>query len=490
MLKPVPKTDDFKGAISEATNYTLEAELIGQPLWLWRNGHEAEALDVAAFIAKQPRELFVRHIHRVLASVYDELCGRGLPLSDGLIQQVAHETGKWSQDEANGAAITPGLVDELTEAGSCKCTLAVGDSAMSLAQEIARELWGLYRKRRVIHATEDLLALVTNWNPGIEPDIAEGIEAVQTAFNERPVREETASSLHSLVEADIEKLERQLAGEEPERILTGFPSLDRILGGIQPGNLIVLAGRPSMGKSALALDMGLNLIRDDRVIAFFSFEMTREELIRRLASKICRINVLRLRHGSLESWQFDQYRNTAQKIANLPLIIDEGNFTPTGIERRIRDFNRMLTHARVEFVIIDHLQLMGTGDITRYERRDRQLATYTGQLKDMAKRLGIPVLLLSQLNRQSANRPQDEKLPRLSDLRESGSIEQDADAVIGIYRKFPDTQNPADESHADIVVLKNRSGPTGKISLEWVPTLAMFIDPSHESHGGLEDAPF
>jgi len=493
MLKPVKKSQEFKGAISEATNYGLEASLVGVPLWLQQNGHDSDAQAVMRYISRQPQELFVRHIHRVLWTAYGALSSRDLPPSEAWLQQVLSELGEWSTDES-ARTVTPGLLDELAEKGTCRLTVGLGDSPMSLVNDVTDELWALYRKRQVIHAVEDLYRQVTTeWNPSTEQDVAASIEDLQRRFNQRPEREETASTFNELVQADIKALERQLDGEEPERILTGFLTLDRLIGGFDRGNELVLAARPQMGKTSLALDIALHMAKQGRLVVYFSFEMTRRELVRRIVSKECRLNVLRLRHGNLEPWQMDQYKDQFGKGSNLPLIIDEDNYTPSGIETRIRDFNRMASPARVEFLIIDHLQLMGSRDPTRYERRDRQLATYTAGLKDMAKRLSVPVLVLSQLNRQSENRPLNERLPRLSDLRESGAIEADADVVLGLYRKYPDTQADADQSHADLIILKNRSGPTGRLSLTWIPHLAKFSDPSGHQDGeeqALEPAPF
>jgi replicative DNA helicase len=477
-LKPVHNNEQYRGAISGATNYRLEAELLGIPLWLQREGYEAAAQEVAAFIARQSRDLFVQHVHRMMWDAYQELTNRSVPLSESWIQQITQATEQWSDDESQHGMITPGLLDELTEGGSCKLTMQLSDSPMLLVREIVRELWSLYRRRQVIDAVEDLHREVTDWHPGNEMEIAEKIEELQREFSQRQSREDTASTLNNLIQADIAEIE---SGQEPERILTGFPSLDNLTGGFQPGNLVVPAARPAMGKTSLALDMSLNIANADYLTAYFSFEMTRKELAKRIVSKLCKIDVLRMRHGNLKDFQIDLYKNQFGKGCEIPLIIDDGNYTPTGIEARIREFNRMAHPAKVRFVVIDHLQLMGANDQTRYERRDRQLATYTGQLKDMAKRLDLIVLLLSQLNRQSANRPSDERLPRLSDLKESGSIEQDADLCVGLYRRYPDTQAAEDLNHADLVIMKNRSGPTGKISLTWVPNLAKFTDPNTDT---------
>src|SRR5271157_3325788 len=152
MLKAVKNNEQFQGAISAATNYRLEAELVGIPLWLQREGYEKEAQEVALYIARQPRDLFVRHVHRTLWDACENLSNRSLPLDGAWIQQSTQAVGHWSDDESAKGMITPGLLDELTEKGSCKLTMKLGDSPMILVQEIARELFTLYRRRQVVHA--------------------------------------------------------------------------------------------------------------------------------------------------------------------------------------------------------------------------------------------------------------------------------------------------------------------------------------------------
>lgn len=476
-LKAVRKTSEYKGAIAESTNYGLEEELLGFPLWLESHGHEQEALEVLQYIANQPRELFVRHIHRSLWDAYSELSNRAIVPSEAWIQQVLMPKGEWTDDESIPGLLTPGFLDDLREKGRLELTMKVGDSPMHAVRETTSELWNLYRRRKVVHAVEDLHEAVIAPAGRTRGEIGELIDQVQQVFSEQPEREETAMSFGKLVETEIAVLERQLDGEEHIRIQSGFPSLDRITGGFLPGNLVVLAARPAMGKTSLALDIAMHAARSNHLTAYFSFEMMKAELVRRILSKESRVNVLRMRHGNLEDWQFDQVRACCADDGHLPLILDDGNFTPRQIEAKLRDWNRHARPGKVEILILDHLQIAGATDQKRYERRDLQLAAYTAQLKDLAKRYNLVILLLSQLNRGIENRPQDQKAPRLADLRESGAIEADADCVIGLWRKHPDTQQPEDKAHAEICLLKNRSGPIGRLSLSWVPELAMFTDP-------------
>ncbi len=486
-IRPLEKSQQFDDAISGARNDALAAALIGFPLWLEANGYEAEAVQVMRFIAQQPKDLFVRHIHRLLWTAYEELSKRGLAPTRAWLQQTLMESGAWSTNESDRASVSAGLLEELAEAGSCKLSMKV-DRLMPLVEDNTAKLWSFYRQRSVICAAEDLHRQVTSLQGRTDEDISEAIDAVREAFALRPDSQETASTLNTLIKQDIISIECQMSGEAPEEcIFSGFPSLDNLTGGFVPGNLIILAARPAMGKTSLALDVILTIAEADNLTVYLGFEMSRRELVRRIVSKICRIPVLKMRHGTLTDWQLDGYRKSFSEGTDLPLIIDDANHTPDAIECRVKYFNTLASPARVRLVIVDHLQIMGVKDRTRYERRDRQLATYTGQLKDLAKRLDLVVLCLSQLNRQSENRPPDQRLPRLADLRESGAIEADADVVLGLYRRHLDTQADEDRTHADLVLLKNRSGPTGRISLTWSGELAMFTDPSgHADRADLE----
>jgi len=492
MLKPVKEKTEFRGAIANATHYGLEGQLLGMPLWLLAEGYEAESLDVMRYIAKQPRELFAKHVHRKLWEVYESLSTRGLLPTEAWIEQEGRSLDCWSDNHRQGGVLTVSFLLEIQEAGTSKLAMQLDETAMPLARETAGELRDLYQRRQVIEEVEGLHAsVVENWHPGTRAEIGERIESVQQKFHARPSREESAGLVGPMIRDDIQEIERQLeTGDTNQGYSTGFMALDRIIGPLQAGNLAIVAARPSQGKTSLALDISLSLAKQDCITAFFSFEQTRRELVRRITSKECGIDVLRMRHAQLEDWQIAMIKKQFGDDSDLPLLIDEQNYTPGQIESRIREFNRLLNPGRVECAVIDHLQLMGTSDKQRYERRDRQLAAYTGALKDLSKRLGLTTICLSQLNRQVENRPLDQRHPRLSDLRESGAIEQDADIIVGIYRRFPDTQKPEDANHAELCVLKNRSGPCGVVEAQWIGTLAKFVDKPQDGEAPLENPPF
>lgn len=280
--------------------------------------------------------------------------------------------------------------------------------------------------------------------------------------------------LDDFVRDQVAHVEAVINGEiEDNAIKTGFPDLDRNIGGMRPGNLVVCAGRPGAGKTALALDFVLNAIRRGHCCAYYSLEMTCSEITRRLVAKVAGVGLKSLMNGLLSTDELARVREAMNKPYFSNLFISEENVMPSQVENFIDAWN--MTHDQpLKVVVIDHLQLVGLRDGKAYERRDLQLARYTASLKDIAKRKQVCIVLLSQLNRSIDARTKGERVPKLSDLRDSGAIEQDADIVLGIYRSGLETLDQADQNTGLLLVLKNRNGQVGVIDLEWVGSRAMY----------------
>ncbi|RME73541.1 MAG: replicative DNA helicase [Chloroflexi bacterium] len=252
---------------------------------------------------------------------------------------------------------------------------------------------------------------------------------------------------------------------------TGLIDLDKILGGLQRSDMIVMAGRPGMGKTSLALSIALQAARrHQKRIAIFSLEMSDEQLVQRLVSAETGIDSQRIRLGDIREDEWPTFMQATSLLANTQIFIDD---TPAITAFDLRTKARRL-HAEhgLDLVIVDYLQLM-SGD-TRSENRQQEISFISRSIKSLARELNVPVLALSQLSRQVESR--HDKRPMLSDLRESGSIEQDADVVLFIYRDEvynPDTEHP---NIAEIIVAKHRSGPTGKLQVYFKKNLAQFVD--------------
>ena len=251
---------------------------------------------------------------------------------------------------------------------------------------------------------------------------------------------------------------------------TGFIDLDYRMSGLQPSDLIIVAARPSMGKTAFSLCMALNAaVRQNVPVAVFSLEMSKEQLMQRMLAVWGKVDLSKLRRPSLlsdDDWQ--RLYTAADVVARAPIFIDD---TPalTTLELRARA-RRLKAEKGLGLVVVDYLQLMRTS--RRTDSRELEISDISRSLKIMAKELNVPVICLSQLSRASEKR--DDKRPMLSDLRESGAIEQDADIVLFLYRD--DYYNEDSEKHniAECIVAKNRHGETGKVELRWMPEYTQF----------------
>jgi replicative DNA helicase len=253
----------------------------------------------------------------------------------------------------------------------------------------------------------------------------------------------------------------QSAGGRLLGIPSGFKEVDHITLGWQSQDLIVIAARPSIGKTALALDFAKAVARADVKVYFASVEMSVEQLATRLLSSESGINGRSLRLGRLSSDDWQGIEEACSRIVNLKIVIDDGSaITDMQLVQRVRQANPGL-------VIIDYIQLMRSAE--KAERKDLEIGNITAAMKGLAKELGIPVILLSQLNRQVEHRK--DPRPRLTDLRESGAIEQDADIVFGIYRNLDRSPQVA-----DLICLKHRNGPIGTVTLVFREELTSFAD--------------
>ncbi|WP_052460888.1 replicative DNA helicase [Microbacterium gorillae] len=251
---------------------------------------------------------------------------------------------------------------------------------------------------------------------------------------------------------------------------TGFAKLDELTNGLHGGQMIVVAARPAMGKSTLALDFARSAaIGNDMPTIFFSLEMGRAEIAMRLLSAEGGLYLQSLRKGTLDSRDWTAVASTRGRINDAPLYIDDSpNMTLVEIRAKCR---RLKQRAGLKMVVIDYLQLMSSGK--RVESRQQEVSEFSRALKLLAKELQVPVIALSQLNRGAEGRP--DKKPAISDLRESGSIEQDADMVILLHRESAyDKENRPGE--ADLIVAKHRNGPTDTITVAFQGHYSRFVD--------------
>ncbi|HIE12821.1 MAG TPA: replicative DNA helicase [Desulfotomaculum sp.] len=280
------------------------------------------------------------------------------------------------------------------------------------------------------------------------------------------------SSLKTVIEAALKHIEKvcQTPGQGMLGLPTGFTDLDRILSGLWPQDLIIVAARPSMGKTALALSIALNVAKKGIPVGFFSLEMSKEQLVQRLLTAEAKIDHKRIRTAQLEDEDWQQLTEAAAGIAPLAIFIDD---TPGLRAREMRARAKRLQREQgLGLLIIDYLQLMQS--TRRAENRQQEIAEISRSLKALAKELNVPVLALSQLSRAVEQR--QEKKPVMSDLRESGALEQDADVIMFIYREEyyrPETEK---RGIAEIIVAKQRNGPVGKVELAFLKEFTCFVN--------------
>ena len=269
----------------------------------------------------------------------------------------------------------------------------------------------------------------------------------------------------------IEEIENQ--GTGLSGLATHFADLDSTLAGLQDGNLVVIAARPSMGKSSLALNIATNVSKEKKVTAFFSLEMTKEEVVQLVLFSEAKVTSGDARKGQLGPEKWSRVVEAASKVNNMPLYFDDASvITVTDIRAKSR---RLKASKGLDLIVVDYLQLMQglSGD-----NRQQEIAEISRNLKNLARELKVPILALSQLNRAAEAR--EDKRPRLGDLRESGAIEQDADIVMMLYRD--DYYNPATERPgvAEVNIVKHRSGSTGKVDLYFSKEYTQFSNYSKQ----------
>ena len=284
-------------------------------------------------------------------------------------------------------------------------------------------------------------------------------------------------SMKELVPQSIDRL--QVLSESGSALIgasTGFNAIDKMLQGLQDGDLIVVAGRPSMGKTAFALNIAENVALNEENpggVLFFSLEMSAEQLTTRLLAGMSRFNQQDIRSGRLDNQQLSYIFEQGNKLKKIPFFIDDSSLlSPMELRARARRVNRTEPNG-LSLIVVDYLQLMQIPGSN--ENRVNQISEISRSLKSLARELNVPVIALSQLSRAVEQRGRDKK-PMMSDLRDSGAIEQDADVIIFLYRDKQYNPDSEEGNKAEIIVGKQRNGPTGAITLSFIEEFARFED--------------
>ncbi|MCL0042400.1 replicative DNA helicase [Thermodesulfovibrionales bacterium] len=254
---------------------------------------------------------------------------------------------------------------------------------------------------------------------------------------------------------------------------SGFKDIDELTSGFQSGDLIIVGGRPGMGKTAFALNVAGYVAANMReTVAVFSLEMPKEQLALRMICAESGVNSSSVRKGFIGKQDWIKLTNAAGRLADAPIFIDDSSML-TVLEIRAKARRLKMEYGMLSLIVVDYLQLMRS--MGKFERREQEISDISRSLKALAKELKVPVIALSQLNRAVEQR--GEKRPTLADLRESGALEQDADVIIFLYRdEFYNKNNPSNKGKAELIVAKQRNGPTGIVNLTYLADSTKFVD--------------
>ena len=289
---------------------------------------------------------------------------------------------------------------------------------------------------------------------------------------------DTSTELRHLLNEEFDKIE---SGKPRKGLATHLVDLDRITNGLKPAEFVVLAARPAMGKTSLATTIVRNVaIRDKRPVAFFSLEMSKSQLAQNMLCAQARVPTFRVQQGNLEARELQRLRDAAAVLFEAPVIIDDAPAL-TIMQLRAKARIARMRHG-VQLIVIDYLQLMEADRPSSDENRQQEVSQISRGLKQLARELDVPVLALSQLSRAVEQR--SDKRPLLSDLRESGAIEQDADMVLLLYREsYYKSDKPDIANLAEVIVGKNRNGPTGSAKLIFLKEYMRFENEASEGSG-------
>jgi len=371
------------------------------------------------------------------------------------------------------------LVDELEERSELEDVggrvriheLAALVPATANAGHYARIVREMATLRGLIRAGSQVAQL--GWDrPGETTDLVDRAEQIVFELSQSRVTSEFAH-IETLLKESFERITALYeAGAEVTGTPSGFRDLDRLTAGFQPGNLIIVAARPSMGKSALGLCIVANLaVRANVTTAIFTLEMSKSEVTQRLMCSEAKVESQRLRTGKLGTDDWPRLTAACDKLAKAPIYVDDtGSITMMEIRSKARRLKSK--EPTLGLIVVDYMQLMTTGQTA--ENRVQEVSQISRQLKVLARDLDVPILAMSQLSRAVEQR--HDKRPILSDLRESGSIEQDADLVMFIYRDEYYNEESDQQGLAEVHLAKHRNGPTDSVKLSFLKRYAKFAD--------------
>ncbi|ANY06794.1 replicative DNA helicase [Pseudonocardia sp. HH130630-07] len=404
-------------------------------------------------------EDFYRPAHQTVYETILDLYGRGEPADAVTVSAELQRRGELVR--LGGAPYLHTLIATVpTAANAAYYAEIVGEKAIL---------------RRLVEAGTRIVQLGYHGNEGGE--VEEVVDRAQAAVYEVTERTTTEdyTVLEELLQPTMDEIDAIASqGGVAAGVPTGFADLDAVTNGLHPGQMVVVAARPGLGKSTLGLDFARSCsIRNGMTSAFFSLEMSKSEIVMRLLSAEARIRLADMRAGRMSDEDWTRMARRMSEISEAPLYIDDSpNLTLMEIRAKAR---RMKQRNDLKLIILDYLQLMTSG--RKVESRQQEVSEFSRQIKLIAKELEVPVVAMSQLNRGPEQRT--DKRPMLSDLRESGSIEQDADMVVLLHRPDAFEQDDPRAGEADLILAKHRNGPTTTITVAHQLHYSRFSDLAH-----------
>jgi replicative DNA helicase len=402
---------------------------------------------------------FYRPAHEMVYDAILDLYGRGEPAD--AVTVAAELTKRGEIARVGGAPYLHTLISMVPTAANA-----------GYYARIVRERAVL---RRLVEAGTRIVQLGYATDGGDVDELVNNAQAEIYAVSENRTSEDYLP-LSEIINGAMEEIEAASnRGEGMIGVPTGFADLDRLTNGLHPGQMIVIAARPAMGKSTLGIDIVRSAaIKHNLASVVFSLEMSRNEITMRLLSAEGRVPLQNMRKGTMRDEDWQRLASTMGKVSQAPLFIDDSpNMSLMEIRAKCR---RLKQRHDLKLVVIDYLQLMSSGK--RVESRQQEVSEFSRALKLLAKELEVPVIAISQLNRGAEQRT--DKRPQMSDLRESGAIEQDADLIILLHREDAYEKESPRAGEADVIVAKHRNGPTDNIVVAFQGHYARFVDMAPE----------
>jgi replicative DNA helicase len=407
-------------------------------------------------IADRVREVdFYRYDHRLIYRVMAKLSEQSKPLDVLTVSEALRE------------------LHELDNAGGEIYLFELANNTPSVANvtayaDIVRERSVL---RQLIATANDIATHAFNPEGRSSTELLDLAEREVFAISEQGARVGGPVNVKEFLATTMDRIDTLFHSNNPiTGTPTGYHDFDEMTSGLQASDLVIVAGRPSMGKTTYAMNIAEHVAIKSRLpVLVFSMEMPGESLVMRLLSSLCRIDQLRIRTGKLEDEDWPRISSTVSMLSEAPLFIDD---TPALSPAELRARSRRLAkeHGQLGLIVVDYLQLMQVPGFS--ENRTAEISEISRSLKSLAKELKVPVIALSQLNRSLEQRA--DKRPVMSDLRESGAIEQDADLIAFVYRDEVYNENSPDKGTAEIIIAKQRNGPIGKVRLTFLGQYTCF----------------